>query len=184
LLQLRDVINKNSASAKGPTYVVLATDGKPNICDFHDGVSETLATEQEAVRTVRELAAKGIKTFAISMAEGDAVLTAHLDAVAKAGGANEPVFTPTTSDGLTTALTKIIEGTLTCDVALQGKIVEGHGCEGEVRLNGEVLKCDEGFRVKEDLSTLELLGSACDTLLKDPKATLQATFPCDVLVLF
>ena len=67
---------------------------------------------------------------------------------------------------------------------LQGKIVEGHGCEGEVKLNGEVLKCDEGFRVKEDLSTLELLGSACETLLKDPKSTLQATFPCDVLVLF
>ena len=182
LLQLSDLIK--STGSKGPTYVVLATDGKPNLCDFHDGVAESEATERQAVMTVAELAQAGIKTFAISMAEGDAALAAHLADVAKAGGTNEPVFTPTTSDGLTKALSKILEGTMTCDVALQGKIVEGHECQGEVTLNGEVLTCGEGFRVKKDLSTLELLGTACDTLLHDPSAALKANFPCDYVELF
>src|SRR5690606_13601882 len=86
LLSLRDRIRATSRTARGPAYVVLATDGRPNICDFHDGVPETPATAQQAVNTIADLATMDIQTFAISMAGSDAVLRTHLEAVATAGG--------------------------------------------------------------------------------------------------
>jgi hypothetical protein len=185
LLELRDRIYADlDPDNPSPTYVILATDGRPNICDFHDGVPETPETEAEAVRTVAQLADQGIKTFAISMAGDDAVLREHLEAVAEAGGTGAPVFTPTTSDGLVDALYEIISGTVTCDVALVGELTPGYECQGEVTVNGTLLECNgqDGFRVKEDLRTLELLGSACETLKRDPVAHLEANFPCNAVV--
>ncbi|MFT3928481.1 MAG: VWA domain-containing protein [Myxococcales bacterium] len=185
LLSLQQQIKQAGPSAHGPTFVVLATDGKPNLCDFHDGVPASEATEQEAVRTVRELAAAGTKTFAISLAGGDRELEAHLDALAEAGGTGESAFTPTSSDALVAVLTKIIGGAVSCDVRLEGTLTEGHQCDGDVLLNGKALACDgqDGFHVKDDLRTLELRGAACKTLQQDPKATLEASFACDAIVL-
>jgi hypothetical protein len=183
LVALSDEVHR--VGLNGPTYVVLATDGKPNLCDFHDGVPESLATEQEAVATVADLAGKGIKTFAISMAEGDSALTSHLNDVARAGATGEPVFTPSTRDGLVAALEKIFTQAASCDVALQGTIVAGSECRGDVRMNGVSLACGggDGYRVKEDRQTLELLGGACHTLQHDPRAKLEASFPCGEVVL-
>src|SRR5690606_27121247 len=81
LLALRDMVRVSRHTKPGPVYVILATDGRPNLCDFHDGIPETPATSQEAVNTVAELANLDIKTFAISMAGSDAALRAHLEAV-------------------------------------------------------------------------------------------------------
>lgn len=180
---LREEVQRQGA--KGPTYVLLATDGKPNFCDFHDGVPESQLTEQEAVATVGALATQGIKTFAISMAEGDAVLTAHLNDVAKAGATGQPVFTPNTRDALVAALASVFTTTTTCDVKLEGTIVPGSECRGDVRMNGTLLTCDapDGYRVREDRQTLELLGGACQTLQRDAKARLEASFPCSDVVL-
>lgn len=187
LIALRDHVTGAGGSSSGsPTYVVLATDGRPNICDFHDGVLETLATEQQAVMTVSDLAQAGIKTFAVSMAEDDPTLVEHLDAIAKAGATGQPTFTPKTGDALVEALNAILERAVTCDVKLQGTVVAGSECRGDVQVNGKSLECGgaNGFRVKDDLETLELLGSACETYKKDQEATLKATFPCDEIILF
>jgi len=172
-------------SPTGPTYVVLATDGKPNLCDFHDGIPASAATEQEAVATVAELAAKGTKSFAISMAGNDPALQAHLDAVAQAGATGQPAFTPTSKDALVDALTQLIGGTTSCDVRVEGSIVAGRECAGDVSLNGTPLVCNaaDGYRVKEDRMTLQLVGAACSTLQGTPSAQVKASFACEDVVL-
>jgi hypothetical protein len=96
LLDLKKRIDAAGASPNGPTYVVLATDGKPNLCDFHDGIPATPDTEREAVDTVAQLSAAGTNVFVISMAGADTDLQTHLMAVAAAGKTGTQPFTPVT----------------------------------------------------------------------------------------
>lgn len=168
-----------------PTYVVLATDGAPNLCDFHDGIPATPDTEQEAVDTVAQLAAQGTKTFAISLAGDDRELKAHLDAVAKAGATGKGSFTTNSQDDLVKALTEILGGTTSCSIRLEGRIEPGHECDGDVTLDGKMLGCDDanGYRVPDDHTSIELVGDACDALQRQPSAVLSAKFPCDAVVL-
>ncbi|MFM2417978.1 MAG: hypothetical protein RL385_2701 [Pseudomonadota bacterium] len=178
-------IQKAGPNPLGPTYVILATDGKPNLCDFHDGIPASEATENEAVTTVAQLNAQGTKTFAISMTNGDAALDAHLNALALAGGTGQGAFSPTSQDALVAALGTIVGGTTSCEIKVDGKLVKGRECAGEVSLNGQKLACNgpDGYRVKEDLQTLTLLGAACSTLQLQPMATLKASFACDDVIL-
>jgi hypothetical protein len=182
LLDLQKRIDANPSTV-GPTYVVLATDGAPNLCDFHDGVPSTPATEQEAVATVKQLADAGIQSFVISMAGDDAALKAHLDAVAVAGGTGTPVFTPTTQNDLASALTQIIGATASCDVKLEGHVEAGLECSGTVKLEDQALICNDpnGYRLKADRQTLELTGDACTQLQAAANGTLKAAFPCGVV---
>ncbi|MFT3924422.1 MAG: VWA domain-containing protein [Myxococcales bacterium] len=186
LIELSNRIKASKPSAQqGPAYVVLATDGKPNLCDFHDGVPATEATDMQAVATVTDLAKQGIKTFAISLAGNDADVAAHLEDVAKAGATGEKAFRPEDKNGLVAALTKIIGGTVSCDVKLEGTIVAGRECAGEVSLNGKALECNgnDGYEVEADLQTLRLVGKACDELRQNPKVTLNASFACEDVVI-
>lgn len=185
LLELQKLIKASGPSKLGPTYVVLATDGKPNFCDFHDGMASSDATEQQARNTVAELAASGTKLFAISMAGNDAGLQAHLSDLATAGATGKGAFTPTSKDELAKALSSIIGQTASCDLSIEGRVQPGRECTGTVTLDGATLQCDgkDGYRLKEDRQTLELLGDACNQLRNKPSAKLVATFPCDHVVL-
>jgi hypothetical protein len=185
LEELAKRIADAAPSTPGPSYVVLATDGKPNLCDFHDGVPANELTDQEAVRTVTGLASKGTKLFAISMAGGDAALQAHLEDVARAGATGEGAFSPTSKDGLVDALQRIIGGAVSCDVTVDGMIVAGKECAGDVKLNGQPLACNtaDGYRVREDRASLQLTGAACATLQTSPQAQLSASFACEDVIL-
>jgi hypothetical protein len=185
LEDLRQRISAAGPSPTGPTYVLLATDGKPNLCDYHDGVPATYATELEAVATVADLAGRGIHTFALSMAGGNAELRQHLEALAQAGATGHGAFAPTTQDALVEALTQTIGGAASCDVRLEGSLVAGRDCSGEVALNGQKLVCNgpDGYRVREDRTTLELLGAACNTLQTTPQTKVTASFACDDVIL-
>lgn len=175
-----------SPSSSGPTYVLLATDGKPNLCDFHDGIPASFATEQQAVDTVAALAGRGIQTFAVSMAGADTLLQAHLDAVAQAGATGQTTaFSPSSRDGLAQTLGDIVGDVAGCEVEVEGMIVPGRECEGSVTLNGERLSCTggDGFRLKDEGRVLELLGTACETLQAATSATVEAEFACEDVVL-
>jgi len=174
-----------NAGPDHPTYVVLATDGKPNLCDFHDGIPASVLTEQEAVDTVSTLAESGTKLFAISLAGDDLELQAHLDAVARAGNTGKSAFSPTTQDALVDALSEIIGGTTSCEVRVEGTIVKGRECAGDVRLDGAPLVCngDDGFRVATHGKGIELLGAACKTLQQKPSVKVSASFACDDVIL-
>jgi hypothetical protein len=185
LLDLKQRIDAAGPSGDGPTYVVLATDGVPNVCDFHDGLPSTPDTEAEAIATVQQLVAADTQVFVISMAGDDAILQAHLSALAAAGGTGKPPFTPTSQDDLANALTQIIGATASCDLKLQGIVEAGRECTGSVLLNGTALVCDDpdGYKLKADRQSLELQGAACKTLQTAAAPQLKATFPCDDVVL-
>lgn len=185
LLDLKQRIDAAGPRADGPTYIVLATDGMPNVCDFHDGLPSTPDTEAEAIATVQQLAAAGTQVFVISMAGEDELLKSHLTALAAAGGTGTPPFTPSSQDELADALTQIIGATASCDLKLQGVVAAGRECTGNVMLNGAPLKCDDadGYRLKANRSSLELLGHACSTLQTSAAPQLKASFPCDDVTL-
>jgi hypothetical protein len=174
-----------AAASSDPSFVLLATDGKPNLCDFHDGIPASVLTEQEAVDTVAQLATAGTKTYALSMAGDDADLQAHLQAVAQAGGTGSNVFSPSNQDALVDALTQIFGGTQSCAVKVEGTIVAGKECSGDVTLNGQPLACDaaDGYRIGADKQTLELQGAACAALRREPESQLSASFACDDVIL-
>lgn len=167
-------------STTGPTYVVLATDGGPNLCDFHDGIPTTPDTEAEAIATVHQLRDAGIQSFVVSLAGDDPFLQAHLDAVAVAGGTGTEVFTPESQSDLVDSLTAIIGATASCDVQLHGRVQPGRDCTGVVTLEDRELACNDadGYRLKDDRQTLELTGSACVALQQATNAKLSASFPC------
>jgi hypothetical protein len=180
LLDLKSRIDTAGAVSSGGTFIVLATDGMPNLCDFHDGLPSTPDTEAEAIQTVQQLANAGTQVFVISLAGDDPVLQLHLEQVAAAGGTGKPPFTPTTQDELAAALSEIVGGTASCDVQLHGRVENGRECMGTVTLDGEPLLCDaeDGYHVKDDHQSIELLGSACEVLQTASHPELKVTFPC------
>ena len=135
---------------------------------------------------MQQLASAGTQVFVISLAGDDPILQAHLEQVDSAGGTGKPPFTPTTQDELAAALSEIVGGTASCDVQLHGRVEDGRECTGTVTLDGQPLVCgdDDGYRVKDDHQSIELLGSACKSLQTAGRPELKVTFPCgDVTVL-
>lgn len=169
----------------GPTYVVLATDGQPNICDFHDGIPSNPLLRDQAVQTVRELAMAGTRSFVISVAADEPGLAAHLQEVATAGSTGKSAFTPETKADLVEALSEAIGEAVSCDIRIQGEVAPGLECSGTVTLNGTALECGspDGYRIKEDYQTVELQGAACQQLRTNSDVVLHATFPCGAVEL-
>ena len=181
-----DLLAMTPDPSEDPTIFILATDGEPDTCaqpNPQEGQPEALAAAERAYRT-------GIRTFVISVGEG-VVSERHLQDMANAGlgrGAGDPdaeFWVAGDDEGLRTALTDIIGGELSCVVTLEGRIQSlEDACAGTVRLNGEALSCDDpnGWRVIDE-THIELTGDACDTLQSGPGVTLEASFPCDVILI-
>jgi hypothetical protein len=85
---------------------------------------------------------------------------------------------------MTQAFEQIIGVVRSCTLTLSANVQGGYECSGDVRLNGTPLVCNDanGYRLS-DSTTLELLGTACQTFLDSPQATLDATFPCGTVIL-
>lgn len=168
----------------GPKFIVLATDGEPDLC----------ADRQEPSGRDRSLAevtaayAAGVSTFVISV--GTEVAEEHLSEIANAGQgfpatdmpAAPRFFQVTTQQALADAFEQIITGTRSCTLKLNGEINPKLADKGEVSLDGQPLAKNDtdGWRVV-DGSTIELVGSACEAI-QSGKHTLSASFPCEVIV--
>ena len=128
-------------------------------------------------------AEKGIKTFVISLADGDPGLMAHLTQVAAAGLTGAPPFTPMNKQDLVNSLTQIIGGAVGCEIVLNGKVTRGQECSGTVEVNGTALKCNDpdGWSLKDE-HTIELKGQACLGFQNDPSSGLYANFPSNVFI--
>jgi len=166
----------------GPTYVVLATDGQPNGCDFAGGGTDQNA-ENQVYDAVKQITGTGTKLFAISLAGGDTMLQAHLDMVAMLGNTGSPPFSPMNKDDLVKTFEDIIGGAVGCDVRLNGKVTKGSECQGYVQVNGVDLPCNDpnGWSLKDE-QTIQITGTACDSFKVDSQAQLHASFPCDVFI--
>ena len=167
-----------------PRIIVLATDGSPDSCErphSQDGQPEAIAAAQRAY-------AAGIRLYIISV--GDGLAADHQQAMANAGIGRTstdppaPYWVANDDAGLREALRTIIRGELSCNVTLRGRIDPAQACSGTVLLNGTPLRCDDpnGWRAV-DATHVELLGTACETVTNGDAATLEARFPCDVVVL-
>lgn len=171
----------------GPVALVLATDGHPNLCDFHDGIPTNAQMQQQAVDTVAALATRGTQTYVIALSEGDPTLKVHLDAVAQAGNTStQTAFSPSSPADLASSLTAIVGDTIGCEFGIEGKIVAGKECEGSVELSGVALLCNDpnGYSVDSTGQLLSLSGEACESLRTAQSATLTASFPCEAVELY
>ena len=170
----------------GPTYLVLATDGRPDTCeDGSSGAHGDLA----AVSAVAAAFDAGIRTFVISVGEGSVPLD-HLQDVANAGqgvSAGEPdapYFEAADVAALEGALHAITGGILSCTVGLDGRIDPVTACRGTVILNERELACGDadGWRPVDE-EHIELLGAACEEATAAEGAIVEASFPCDVILI-
>ena len=169
-----------------PTIFILATDGEPDTCEQpnpQEGQPEALAAAERAYRA-------GIRTFIISVGEGT-VSASHLQDMANAGLGRGPAdpdaeyWVAGDDAGLRSALRDIVGGELSCVVTLEGRIQNlDQACAGTVRLNRVPLPCDDpnGWRAIDE-THIELQGDACDTLQSGPGVQLEATFPCDIILI-
>lgn len=168
-----------------PTIFILATDGEPDRCEElnpQNGQDEALAAVERAYDA-------GIRTFIISVGEGT-ISDEHLQDVANAGvgvrggDPDAPFYVAGDDDGLRDSLRAIIGGELSCVVELDGVIDPAAACEGSVVLNGRELDCDDpnGWEAI-DGTHIEILGDSCDELQDATGATLEANFPCDVILI-
>lgn len=168
----------------GPVYVVLATDGAPNDhCsgdqDRNGGRSQfDPVTAQKVLDVVGRGVQMGMQMFVISLAGDDDELATHLEQVASLGGTGQPPFVPANKDDLVATFQQII-GNATCQIGLDGSVVAGMECAGEVELNGSVLACgaNDGWKLLNP-QTVQLMGSACSAFLQ-MDSLVRATFPCD-----
>jgi hypothetical protein len=167
--------------AEGPTIVVLATDGAPNDQCSTDFFPPDV--RPAVISAVQELAAAGAKTYVISLAGDDVMLSQHLDDVAKAGATGMGTFVPMNKDDLVHILDGIAGPISTCDVKLNGAVKPGSQCKGVLRLDGVQLRCDDdnGWRLK-DSSTITITGSACDAYKAEASPKLEVAFPCAAFV--
>jgi hypothetical protein len=165
-----------------PKVIVLATDGEPDTCaepNPQHGQDESVAAAQEAFRS-------GVRTYVLSV--GNDVSDGHLQDLANAGvgldpdGAeNAPFYRANNAPALVAAFEDIIRGVRSCSMTLDGAVGPGGEVFGTVELNGARLTYGEGWTMP-DASTIELLGSACQTFLDDDTVTVEAFFACGVVI--
>jgi len=163
-----------------PTIVVLATDGQPN--NFCSGFE--LDVTPAVVTAVNKLTAMNIKTYVISLAGTDQALSQNLAMVAAAGGTGKPAFAPTSKAELVQTFRDIIGPGANCDVVLAGEVKKGNECMGTIMVNGTPLVCnDPNGWVLRDSKTITIQGTACTEYKAKRDALLQASFPCEAIVL-
>jgi len=168
-----------------PTIVVLATDGAPNdFCSQGGFLAPPPDVRPNVVNAVKKLAESEIKTYVISLAGGDAMLTQHLTEVAAAGKTGMPPFIPMNKDQLVQTFRDIIGPGAACDIVLNGKVKEGSECKGKILINGKELPCNDpnGWKLT-GASTISIQGTACEQYKADKQSFLQADFPCDLISL-
>lgn len=190
---LVDLIQAEPPPADGPTIIVLATDGEPDTCETPDpnptpeAHAEAIAAAQNAFQNAN------IQTFILSV--GNDVSNAHLQEMANAGTGLAPngsqgdadFWKATTPQGLEDAFNTIIGASISCEIEISKPFNAGtidQACdEGDVSLNGTPIYCPSDWQIKDEppYNTIELLGSACDTL-KGGEVTFTAEFPCGTIV--
>jgi len=171
------------APGDDPRVFVLATDGNPDRCGAPDDHGET--SRRRSVAAVERAHAAGVRTYAIGVGLGT-VAADHLRELARAGsgGASEAYWEVGDTAGLRGALESIVRGEITCTLELMGRVDPAAACSGTVTLDGAPLACDapDGWRLVDERH-LELLGAACDDLLSRDGVVVEASFPCEALLI-
>lgn len=167
-----------------PYVFLVATDGVPDSCAVPNPSGE--AAKQSSVAAVERAHAMGIDTYMLWI--GDDAAREHMQDMANAGlglsdtDPDAEFWEAGNTATLQTALTDIVQGTISCEVSINGELVLEEACSGSVSLNGRALTCDDanGWRATTT-TTIELVGDACVEFKDTPGASLEGSFPCDVV---
>lgn len=172
----------NAPPAGSPPYIVLATDGIPDLCangnDEVGGAAESIAAAQAAYNA-------GIRLFVLGVGPG--VTPDHLQKVANAGAGldvntgDAPIFVGNNPAELSAAFQSIIGGVISCELDINGQVSESGASAGIVRLNGQILTYGTDW-VLADSDTIRLVGAACDELSSTESPQVSAEFPCGVVI--
>lgn len=175
-----------SAITPGPKILVLATDGDPDTCAKPNDNGQQGPRDFTLWATQRTYDA-GISTYVISV--GADINQLHQQQVANAGqgmppdGGDAAVYRPTNRQQLVDALNQVILGVRSCKFKLNGAVKPGTESQGRVTLNGAPLTLNDanGWKLNSD-TELEVVGSACNTVLTTPTAQLSVRFPCGTVI--
>jgi hypothetical protein len=171
------------ATTPGPKILILATDGDPDMCADPDSNGSQPPRDFTVWATARTYDA-GIPTYVIAI--GDDVTEQHQQAVANVGqgfkadaGDAATIYRTSNQQQLVDALNQIILGVRSCKFALNGAVVAGTETQGRVTLNGALLGYQDpnGWKLNSP-TELELVGTACQTVLTSPSAQVSVRFPC------
>lgn len=170
----------------GQKVIVLATDGDPDSC-AEPNSNGTNPPREMALTAAEQAFQNGIFTFVISVA-ADAD-QAHLAELANVGqgyprnDAMNRMYLANDQAQLAAAFATIVEGVRSCAFALDGRVTDGGETQGTVTLNGVPLTLNDpnGWRLSGP-STIELTGTACDTVKNTENVSLNAQFPCGIVI--
>jgi hypothetical protein len=181
-----DALATVGAPAGSPRFVVLCTDGIPNLCSDGD---DTAAGTAEAVAAAKYGFARNVKTLVVGV--GAFVDTvegrAHFQAMADAGvGFGEPGGSPAqgtyylASDptALIKAFDEIRLGVRSCSFDLDATITPEAAPKGTVTVDTQTKAFNDpdGWRLVGN-DRIEFVGAACDQI-EAGAVSVRATFPC------
>lgn len=171
----------------GPQIILLATDGDPNACD--GGGFFPVTDYVPSINAALKAQAKSLRMYVVSV--GQDAAAAHLQEMANIGANVDratgmaEVYYPNDTASLTETLETLIGAELSCDLALEGKGIKlDQACTGTVTVNGQPLECNgpDGFSLKDE-KTLTLNGATCEAYKNSIDTLIEATFPCEAIII-
>jgi hypothetical protein len=171
----------------GQKVIVLATDGDPDSC-AEPNSNGTNPPREMSIEAAQRAFQAGVFTFVISVAaDADQAHLAELANVGQGYPRNDPMmrsYLANDQAALAAAFATIVEGVRSCAFAIDGTVKAGGEAQGVVILNGMplVLNDPNGWRLSSP-STIELQGTACETVKNADSVALNATFPCGTVII-
>ena len=173
----------NPPPSGSPPIILLATDGQPNGCGTNTNDNGASVTAAQAAYT------GGVRLFIIGLA---GIAPQFLQDMANAG-VGMPVGQPpvaraarrSTPRAIRRALhgfNAIIGGVISCDLTISGQVDPSTASQGTVTLNGVTLQYGTDWTVDPNGMVIHLMGAACNTLKTSSNPTVDASFPCGVIV--
>lgn len=174
----------------GPQIILLATDGDPNACGSTDIFAPIPVTDYvPSINAALKAQGKHHKMYVVSV--GQAASAAHLQEMANIGANQDratgtaEVYYPENKAALAATLETLIGAELSCDLALEGKGIKlDQACTGTVIVGGQELECNgpDGFELVDE-KTLRLNGATCEMYKNSVDTLVDATFPCEAIII-
>lgn len=167
-------------AALHPKYVLLVTDGQPT-CPSGRGQNVNQADIDAANAAIDKLTMLGVKTYVIgydTSGPENQMLASVLDGFAMRGGTmqHRPVED---EQSLLTELQSILGAVAGCSFSLDKAPPRADFVL--VRLDGKQVNLNQGWQLMGE-KTIELIGSACETLKDGAPHTVEAEVRCEVVV--
>lgn len=184
----------NPPPASSPPAIILATDGLPTNCGMGAGYGAPTPAAREdlvvaSVQAAYNTAVGGYDHIPVYVLAMNIDLP-HFQEVANVGqgaprnatGASAiPYYPVANAPQLQAAFQTIINGVLSCDLALTGTIDVTQAQSGSLSINGQMRAYGTDW-VLVNGTTIRVLGGACDDLKSTPNPTIQASFPCGSVI--